>query len=87
MRKKDIIQSLESWADSDKHPSWTCVPPSLPAEAEINSSFDTGPGQPRPCWERDLLSDPLLCFGGLEGVGRELSLVFLGPQWPSKYSL
>lgn len=34
LKKKDIIQSLESWAGSDKHPSWDCVPPSLPAEAE-----------------------------------------------------
>lgn len=34
LRKKDIIQSLESWAGSDKHPSWASVPPSLPAETE-----------------------------------------------------
>lgn len=34
LRKKDIIQSLESWAGSDKHPSWGWVPPSPPAGAE-----------------------------------------------------
>lgn len=35
-RKKDIIHSLESWAGSAGHPSWTCVPALDGGDGEIN---------------------------------------------------